>query len=612
MGKKYQILNQYFGYQTFRGGQEALIDAQLKGQDVLGIMPTGGGKSLCYQLPALLLEGITLVVSPLISLMKDQVTSLKKAGIAAAYINSTLSFGQMNAVYQNMIEGKYRIIYIAPERLLTEGFLSAMRYVTVSLFVVDEAHCISQWGQDFRPSYLRIVEFLNQLPYRPVVSAFTATATERVREDIMEILCLENPLQIITGFDRPNLYFEVMKPKQKPLALLNLIREREEKSGIVYCATRKEVENVCQMLQERDISAVRYHAGLPEEERRENQDDFIYDRCSVMVATNAFGMGIDKSNVAYVIHYNMPQSIEAYYQEAGRAGRDGADAECILLYSASDIRTAKYLIENGNENEELTENQREEIQKLELRRLDQMIGYCKTPGCLRGYILRYFGEKHREVCGNCSNCASTAEEIDITTEAKMILSCVKRIHSHLGYPLGASSVVRVLRGSKDKRIHELGLDTLSTYGLMQNTPRAALQEMVECLEDQGYLHTDPKHEAITLTGQAGNVLLRDQKVQMFVRKRTSHGKTTAGIIVDEGLFNALRALRLKLALKENVPAYIVFTNAVLQEMAAKRPTTMTEFLNVSGIGEYKAKQYGEAFLAEIKKYEESQHDDGSE
>ncbi len=604
MDRKHQLLNRYFGYNVFRSGQEALIDAQLKGQDVLGIMPTGGGKSLCYQLPALLLDGITLVVSPLISLMKDQVTSLRKAGIAAAYINSTLSWGQINAVYQNMIEGKYKIIYIAPERLLTDGFLSAIQYVTVSLFVVDEAHCISQWGQDFRPSYLRIVEFLNQLDYRPVVSAFTATATERVRDDIMEILCLDDPLQINTGFDRPNLYFEVMKPNNKPLSLLSLVREREEKSGIIYCATRKEVENVCQLLQERDISATRYHAGLPEEERQENQDDFLYDRCSVMVATNAFGMGIDKSNVSYVIHYNMPQSMEAYYQEAGRAGRDGSDAECILLYTASDIRTAKYLIENGSENEELTEEQREEIQKLDLQRLDQMIGYCKTTGCLRGYILRYFGEKHREVCGNCSNCETTAEEIDITTEAKMILSCVKRIHSHLGYALGVSSVVNVLRGSKDKRILELGLDRLSTYGLMQNISRNTVQEMVERLEDLGYLYTDPQHLAMVLTNRSGDVLLRGETVQMFVRKRIGHGKTAAGEMIDESLFNALRALRLKIALEEKVPAYIVFTNATLQDMAAKRPSTMTEFLNISGVGERKAKQYGEKFLSEIKKHKE--------
>ena len=363
MQDKYAVLYRYFGYTAFRSGQAELIDAQLSGRDVFGIMPTGGGKSLCYQIPALMLEGITLVVSPLISLMKDQVTALKNMGVSAAYVNRSLSAEQIRLVLRNIQQKKYKIIYIAPERLLTESFLTAISNLKIAMVAVDEAHCISQWGQDFRPSYLRIADFLKLLKNRPIVSAFTATATQEVRDDVERILGLQNPLRVITGYDRPNLHFEVVKPKSKPLALLDIIEARQEKCGIVYCSTRKEVENTCQMLQNKGFSATRYHAGLSEEERRTNQDDFVYDRCKVMVATNAFGMGIDKSNVGYVIHYNMPQSIESYYQEAGRAGRDGESADCILLYSPADIRTAKFLIQHPTENEELSEEERGDIIK---------------------------------------------------------------------------------------------------------------------------------------------------------------------------------------------------------------------------------------------------------
>lgn len=462
MDRKHQILNQYFGYSSFRSGQEELIDAQMAGHDVVGVMPTGGGKSLCYQIPALLSDGITLVVSPLISLMKDQVAALKKAGIPAAYINSSLSPEQIKTVYKNLLAGKYKIAYIAPERLLTDGFLSTIRNIKVPIVAVDEAHCISQWGQDFRPSYLRIVEFLKSLSHRPVVSAFTATATPQVRDDIVRILELQEPLRVVTGFDRPNLHFDVLKPRNKPATLLGLIKSRPGKSGIVYCSTRKEVEKTCLMLQNNGISATRYHAGLSDKERHMNQDDFVYDRCNVIAATNAFGMGIDKSNVSYVIHYNMPQSMEAYYQEAGRAGRDGSDAECILLYSAGDIRTAKYFIEHPIPNDEISESQQKQIRKQELLKLDKMIGYCKTTDCLRGYILEYFGEHHGKACGNCGNCSTVATEKDITTQAEMILSCIKRIQNHLGYSVSITLLIRVLRGSKDRRILDLGLDTLST------------------------------------------------------------------------------------------------------------------------------------------------------
>jgi len=612
MDRKYQVLKQYFGYSNFRSGQEELIDAQMAGRDVFAVMPTGGGKSLCYQIPALLLDGITLVVSPLISLMKDQVAALKKAGVPAAYINSSLSLDQIRVVYKNVLAGKYKIIYIAPERLLTESFLQAIKNIRVSIVAVDEAHCISQWGQDFRPSYLRIVEFLKLLEYRPVVSAFTATATLRVRDDIERILGLNDPLCKITGFDRPNLRFEVLKPKNKPSVLLELIKKRTDKSGIVYCSTRKEVEKICLMLQDSGIRATRYHAGLPEDERRVNQDDFIYDRCNVMVATNAFGMGIDKSNVAYVIHYNMPQSMESYYQEAGRAGRDGSSAECILLYSAGDIRTARYLIEHSAPNDELSEEQRDQVVEQELSRLDKMIGYCKTTNCLRGYILDYFGEQHGEKCGNCGNCDSVVTEKDITTQAMMILSCTKRIQDRLGYSVGITILMRVLRGSKDKRVLELGLDTLSTYGLMKTVPRVELRELIECLETQGYLHTDPAHQTIVLTKQSGEVLFRNRKVKMPVRTLSGIAKKKVNTPeTDEDLLVALKALRLRVANDENVPAYMVFSNATLQDMARRKPTSMTEFLDVSGIGKYKAKQYGETFLTEIRKYKDGEYYDGS-
>lgn len=605
MQDKYEVLYRYFGYTSFRGGQAELIDAQLSARDVFGIMPTGGGKSLCYQIPALMMEGITLVVSPLISLMKDQVSALKNMGVSAAYVNRSLSSEQIRLVLRNIRQQKYKIIYIAPERLLTENFLAAISNLEIAMVAVDEAHCISQWGQDFRPSYLRIADFLKLLKTRPIVSAFTATATQEVRDDVERILGLQNPLRIITGYDRPNLHFEVVQPKSKPLALLDFIEARPGKCGIVYCSTRKEVEKVCQMLQNKGISATRYHAGLSEEERHTNQDDFVYDRCKVMVATNAFGMGIDKSNVGYVIHHNMPQSIESYYQEAGRAGRDGENADCILFYSPSDIRTAKFLIQHPAENEELTEEERSNIVKRELIRLDAMIGYCSTNYCLRGYILEYFGQEHPQFCGNCSNCESTAEERDITEHAKMILSCVYRIYEQLGYSLGTTLVVRVLHGSSEKRIKELRLDQLSTYGLMNQVPRSEIREMISALENQGYITTHPDRGDLKLTSKAWEVLFHGEKVKMLVRKnkREKPRKEDASFSSNTaGLLEELKALRLTLAKEENMPAYIVFSNATLQDMAKKAPVTMADFLNVSGVGNYKAQRYGQAFITAIKKY----------
>ena len=613
MQDQYEVLYRYFGYTAFRSGQAELIDAQLSGRDVFGIMPTGGGKSLCYQIPALMLEGITLVVSPLISLMKDQVTALKNMGVSAAYVNRSLSAEQIRLVLRNIQQKKYKIIYIAPERLLTESFLAAISNLKIAMVAVDEAHCISQWGQDFRPSYLRIADFLKLLKVRPVVSAFTATATQEVRDDVERILGLQNPLRIITGYDRPNLRFAVVQPKSKPLALLDFIEARPGKCGIVYCSTRKEVEKVCQMLQNKGISATRYHAGLSEEERHTNQDDFVYDRCKVMVATNAFGMGIDKSNVGYVIHYNMPQCIESYYQEAGRAGRDGENADCILLYSPSDIRTAKFLIQHPTENEELSEEERSNLVKRALIRLDAMVGYCNTSHCLRGYILEYFGQEYPQLCGNCSNCESTAEQRDITEYAKMILSCIYRIHEQLGYSLGITLVVRVLHGSREKRIKELRLDRLSTYGLMNHVPRAEIREMISALENQGYIMTHPDRGDLNLTDKAREVLFHGEKVKMLVRKKKrekSRKEDASSNPNTAGLLEELKALRLTLAKEENMPAYIVFSNATLKDMAQKAPVTMAEFLAVSGVGKFKAERYGQRFLTAIKKYMDGEFDSG--
>ena len=412
---KYEVLKHCFGHSRFRQGQEELVDAVLSGRDALGIMPTGGGKSLCYQIPALLLGGITIVISPLISLMKDQVAALKNAGISAAYINSSLTAEQLRLVYRRAREGAYKLLYVAPERLETEGFAALMQAVTVSLVAVDEAHCISQWGQDFRPSYRSIPDFVASLPQRPPVTALTATATAEVQQDIVRLLELRDPVRCVTGFDRPNLYFEVIRPKNRDAALMDILRRKRGESGIVYCATRKAVEQVCDNLIRAGIDATRYHAGLSDEERKENQEKFQYDTCPVMVATNAFGMGIDKSNVRFVIHYQMPRSMEAYYQEAGRAGRDGEAAECILLYNGSDIFTAKWMIEHTEPNENMTAAEQSAVRYQDMNRLNRMVDYCTKPGCLRAFILRYFGENTTQDCGHCSACCGArygeAEEI---------------------------------------------------------------------------------------------------------------------------------------------------------------------------------------------------------
>lgn len=617
--KKVDILKKYFGYDSFRHGQEKVIDSIMDSRDALCIIPTGGGKSICYQVPALLLPGVTLVISPLISLMKDQVMALKDVGIRAAYINSSLNERQISTVYNNIREGIYKIIYVAPERLEVESFISLMEEMCPSFIAVDEAHCISQWGQDFRPSYLKITGFIKRLPKPPVVGAFTATATNEVQLDIIRILELNNPVCVVSGFDRSNLYFDVLRPERKSDTLRFIVEKRRDKSGIIYCATRANVEKICSTLNDMGIPATKYHAGLSETERSKNQDDFQYDEKSVMVATNAFGMGIDKSNVSYVIHYNMPKSLEAYYQEAGRAGRDGEKAECILLFSSGDVTTAKYMIKNRG-NQELSNNELKLITEQEYIRLDKMIGYVKERNCLRGYILDYFGQEHEASCGNCGCCNSSYTAADITVEAQMILSCISRVKSSLGYNVGASLITQVLMGSKTKRVLDLGLNRLSTYGLMNRFTRNQIKEYIEFLEGEGYLSTYSIYQTLELTEKSKDILFRKKSIEMKVRTaaveevyrgknfRTGTSKSASSVpMLSDGesndLFEALREVRTKLAKEENVPAYIVFSNAALTDMVQKRPRTIQEFLDVKGVGQMKADNYGQIFLDAIGRFE---------
>ncbi len=503
------ILKQYFGYDSFRPGQDELVRAILSGRDTLGIMPTGAGKSICYQVPAMLFPGLTLVISPLISLMKDQVGALVEAGVPAACINSAMSAEEFRDALYFAGRGQYKLLYVAPERLTAPSFLEFAKRVPISMVTVDEAHCISQWGQDFRPSYLKILDFLAELPERPLVSAFTATATAEVRDDIVQALGLHEPFIKTTGFDRPNLYFAVEQPTSKGMKLLQLLNERKDKSGIVYCSTRKNVEEICDLLLSRGLPATRYHAGLDPDERRENQDDFLYDRKTIMVATNAFGMGIDKSNVSFVIHYNMPKNMESYYQEAGRAGRDGQPADCILLYSGQDVRMAEFLIERSHEAEDETidEATRQQLIARDRERLKQMTFYCTTTECLRHYILRYFGENSPLSCGHCSSCDTNFEEVDATMDARKILSCVYRLDER-GRAFGKTVVSAILTGSKNEKITQFHLDTLSTYNIMPDSTAVYVRRLIDMLLERGYLIADPDRMNVLVLARTGNALMR--------------------------------------------------------------------------------------------------------
>ncbi|MDR0553531.1 MAG: DNA helicase RecQ [Treponema sp.] len=605
---KQTVLKTYFGYTAFRPGQEAVIDNLLTGRDVLAVMPTGAGKSLCYQIPALMMEGLVVVISPLISLMKDQVSALRDAGVAAAFLNSSLTPVEYTETLNRAVQGEYRILYIAPERLQREDLRRLTSHPSTSsrrlaMVVIDEAHCVSQWGHDFRPSYLLISEFIKNITPRPITAAFTATATGKVQEDIVHILRLEDPFILITGFNRENLYFEVQRPLDKHTALMKCLENRKNKSGIVYCSTRKTVEELCGALNRRGFAATRYHAGLEDRERHENQDDFIYDRKPLMIATNAFGMGIDKSNVSFVIHYNMPKNIESYYQEAGRAGRDGEKADCILLYSPQDVRINTFLITNQDEGEEKDKVQVEH--NLEL--LKQMTFYATTSDCLRYRLLSYFAETAPAYCGNCSNCKQTFENSDITIPAQKIVSCVYRMEQR-GKRFGKAMVIHVLQGSNSAKIKSAGLDTLSTYGIMQDMNIHRIRTIMDFLVDEGYLAVEgDEYPVLRLSPRSREIVTEKKSLFMMLPKEEPKIKKTGKLIepsMDDTLFDRLKDLRNRLAQEAQVPSYIIFSDASLRDMCRKLPVNEEEFLAVSGVGSVKLEKYGELFTSLIEEYKE--------
>ena len=610
---KLDVLKKYFGYAEFREGQETLIDGILSGRDVLGIMPTGAGKSICYQVPALLFPGITLVISPLISLMKDQVQALNQAGVHAAYINSSLSESQISKALRLAAAGQYKIIYVAPERLETYDFMVFARQAEISMLTVDEAHCISQWGQDFRPSYLKIVQFIKQLEKRPVISAFTATATEAVKEDIVCVLGLQNPDVLVTGFDRKNLYFAVETPKKKDSYVINYIGEHASESGIVYCATRKNVDALYEKLCAEGIPAARYHAGLTGEERKQSQEDFIFDTRPVMVATNAFGMGIDKSNVRYVLHYNMPQSLENYYQEAGRAGRDGGRAECILLYSAQDVMINRFLMDNREQNGEYTKEETEALRERDEERLKKMTFYCMTPHCLREYILRYFGEKGTVNCENCRNCLREFEQVDVTETAMSILACIREVRQRYG----VNVIAGMLAGDDRAKLREYGMFSYRSYGILKPMREVEIKQLINRMLVEGLLSvTNDKYAILKITERAEEMaengerfILKQPKEEPKAEKSTAGKKPAAGtrrsdILNSRGLelFEQLRELRSTIAKEQNMPPYIIFADKTLVDMCVQVTFNKKEMLKVTGVGENKFTRYGERFLESIREY----------
>ena len=598
-----ETLKQYFGYSDFRAGQREIIDSILEGRDSFAIMPTGAGKSLCFQVPALLMDGITLVISPLISLMQDQVSALIQGGVSAAYINSSLSMTQTYKALAKAQQGEYKIIYVAPERLEAPSFLDFTKNANISMVAVDEAHCVSHWGQDFRPSYLHIKTFVEGLKSRPVLSAFTATATDLVKDDIIKLLDLQDPFTRSTGFNRENLLFEVRHPNGKSnnkfAELMAYLNTQVGKSGIIYCATRKTVDQVADKLNNLGIPAARYHAGLTQQERITAQQDFIFDRVPVIVATNAFGMGIDKSNVSFVVHYNMPKNMESYYQEAGRAGRDGTPAECVILFNRQDIMINQFLIENSEGDNKARE----------YKRLREMETYCNTTACLRQYILDYFQDEGEYGCDNCSNCKSSHEMADVTVEAQKILSCIHRMRGRFGLAL----VIDVLRGAQTKKVKGAGLDSLKTYGIMKDQAPDEIRKIALFLIQMGYVKVmGDQYPVVQVTEKAKEVLHDGMTVKMPTVKadgplpadglHAADGPPLAAYAVDDGLFEKLRKLRLHLAEKERVPAFVIFSDATLYDMCAKLPEDDRSFLNVSGVGVVKLKKYGQVFLDVIKEF----------
>ena len=611
--QKRNALKTYFGYDTFRPGQEEIIDQILSGRDVLAVMPTGAGKSICYQLPALLLPGTAIVVSPLISLMMDQVKALNEAGVHAAYINSSLSERQTARALELAKEGRYKLIYVAPERLETRRFLDFACHAQISMITVDEAHCISQWGQDFRPSYVRIRSFVRQLPLRPVVSAFTATATEKVRQDILTSLELVRPCETVAGFDRPNLYFEVQRARDKKERVRRYLTDHSQDSGIVYCATRKAVDELYLYLENAGFSVGRYHAGMSADARKMSQEDFIYDRIRVIIATNAFGMGIDKSNVRFVLHYHMPQSMENYYQEAGRAGRDGEPAECILYYSPQDTMIGRLLLESRELDEEYTEEERRMIREQDAVRLRKMEGYCTTTGCLRAYILRYFGESAEDSCASCGNCMTEFEQMDATEAAADVVRCVRAC----GQRFGQSMIAGTLLGESTARIRDRGMDKSPVYGKQSKLGKARVQDVIRTMLERGYLcQSKDKYSLLRLTESSERLLEQTQPFCISYKREeekagrktkasgASGGRSDQVADLTEGqqaLFEELRKTRMLLAGRKRIPPYMVASDKTLRDMCVRRPRSQEELLDVNGMGEKKVKQYGEAFLKVLLK-----------
>ncbi len=602
MADKYSVLKNYYGYTSFRNGQDQIIDKIMAGKDVLAVMPTGAGKSICYQIPAMLLPGITLVISPLISLMKDQVGALNQNGIRAAYLNSSLTPKQYGLALGNIRRGMYKIIYVAPERLLTDGFLELAAGLDISLVAVDEAHCVSQWGHDFRPSYTHISEFVNGLWNRPAVAAFTATATENVKADVRALLGLNSPYEITTGFDRPNLYFSVVETDSRIDYMRRYLTENKGKSGIIYAMTRKNVEKIFSHLSASGFPVTMYHAGMSDSERAINQDAFIRDVKPVIVATNAFGMGIDKPDVEFIIHYNFPMSMEAYYQEAGRAGRDGSEADCTLLYSAADIHTAKFLIENGtDEAEGLSDEELEAAKRRRYKKLEEMISYCKTTSCLRGFILRYFGDTPKtEKCGKCSSCHGDYEVQDVTD----IVRAVRMAVDVTGERFGAVFIADFLHGTDNGRMDALGFTYERGFGLLERVPVSVIRDVISRMEEEGLLlRTSGQYPVLNLTAKLDNYLESDERMTLKIKKNRIKSKASRAadrnlqmLPVDTELYERLRKFRRDLAERRGVPAYVIFTDATLREIAASRPHDMLSLLRVRGIGEEKAQRYGTAII----------------
>ena len=599
-----EVLKKYFGYDTFRKGQEEIIESIISGQDGLAVMPTGAGKSICYQIPALMMPGITLVISPLISLMQDQVKALNDVGINAAYINSSLSDRQVSLAIKYASEGSYKIIYVAPERLESREFLGFAYNADISMITVDEAHCISQWGQDFRPSYLKIIDFIKKLPKRPVISAFTATATKEVKEDIACVLNLYKPFVVVTGFDRENLYYTVEHIREKDRYVLDFIRDNINDSGIIYAATRKNVDKLYELLFKSGVAVSRYHAGMDTDSRKKSQDDFIYDRTSVIVATNAFGMGIDKSNVRFVIHYNMPQSMENYYQEAGRAGRDGEISKCILLFSPQDIMINKFLIER-KEASDLDTSDLVLVKKRDLKRLSMMEGYARTTGCLRNYILEYFGEKVSSPCENCGNCHRDFKNLDMTNEAKSVINCVAETKGRYGINV----VIGTLLGANRARLRELGTVNYKTYGTLKEMNEKSLRTLISQLIEEGYLVQTNEEYSVLKMGDISPLYNDETRVivKTYDEKESIKGKNGAVKKSTDGLtskgyelFEILKRLRTDIAREKGLPPYIVFNDKTLIDMCVKLPISEQEFLNVSGVGQRKYESYGDAFKEKIE------------